>query len=65
MNNRMAATELRVETLMTFPFLEHLSGETSAEKVTSVFISEAVETPPTFYREYFAALMPFPSRPSF
>ena len=48
-----------------FPSFEHLSGEPPTKKVISAFISEAMETTPTFYREYFAALMTFPSHPSF
>ena len=56
--------EPREET-QTFPFLWTLGWRAPTAKVTFTSISEAVETLPTFYREYFVAVMTFPSHSSF
>ena len=46
-----------------FPSFEHLSEETPSEKVTSVFISEAVKTPPSTSYRLFCCLNDIPLPP--
>lgn len=66
MSSGVAATGLREEKL-SFPFLWTLEWRApQLSKAILAVISEAMETtPPTFYWEYLAALMTFPSFPAF
>ena len=60
-----SATQEPREEAQTFPFLWTLEWRALTEKVSFTSISEAVETPPTFYRERFAAVMTFRPTPPF